>query len=207
MEELREQYGKTIETRRKLIEEIKFLENDERVKEYFRLCKENKELVELQNQLYKEIKFAEYSSCNHIWVIDLHDYDSWEGRSYNTHGCIKCGLDYRVFNFKEQCHNIFYLPLEQQVMYEYLTSKSDVGKSRNITTTRIMCDLDLGRAIYAKIKENYPDIEDDIALKYFKKALYDIRSIRVSDERKANRARRLALNSKFNKWSGYDIQI
>lgn len=207
MENLREQYAKTIELRKKLLEQINTLKNDEKVKEYFRLCKENEGLIELQRKLYKDIKFAEYSNCSHIWIIDLHDYDSWEGRSYNTHGCIKCGLDYRVFRLKEQYHDIFYLPLEQQVMYEYLTSKRKGNKDKNITTTRIMCDLDLGTAIYAKIKEAHPNIDDDTALIYFKKALSDIRNIKVSDERKASRARRLSLKPKFNKWTGHDVQI
>lgn len=204
MENLQEEYAKTIEKRKELLEQISTLEKDEKVKEFFRLRKENNELYVLETKLYKEIKFKEYASCNHIWVIDLHDYDSWEGRSYNTHGCIKCGLDYRVINFKDSCHSKLYLQLEQQAMYDYLTSDEAVWTGKK---TRIMCDLDLGRAIYAKIKEAHPNIDDETALKYFEIALHNIRNNRVSEERKISRARRLSLDPKFNKWRGYDIEI
>ena len=41
---------------------------------------------------------------------------------------------------------------------------------------------------------------DLIAIKYFEIALDNIRNIDVSDERKVNRAKRLALMPSFNKW-------
>ena len=130
----------------------------------FDLYNKNEQLVCQQKDLYKQMKIDEYSFCNHIWVNTLHDYDSFEGRSYNYHGCIKCGLDQRVFYLSEQYR-----------------------------------DLDLAKAIYSKIKEAHPDIDDETARKYFEIVLYNIRENKVSDERKA---KRLSLSPEFNKWTG-----
>lgn len=64
------------------------------------------------------------------------------------------------------------------------------------------CDFNLATAIYLKIKENYPNIDDLTLKSYFEHALSDIQNTPVSDERKISRARRLALNSDFNNWNG-----
>ena len=66
-------------------------------------------------------------------------------------------------------------------------------------------DLDLAKAIYSKIKESHPDIDDETARKYFEIALDNIRKIKVNDERKVSRAKRLSLSPKFNKWTGCDV--
>ena len=44
-----------------------------------------------------------------------------------------------------------------------------------------------------------------MAIKYFKVALDDIRNIKVSDERKTGRAKRLSLNHKFRRWNARDV--
>lgn len=66
-----------------------------------------------------------------------------------------------------------------------------------------LCDFDLAKAIYTKIKEAHPNIDDETARKYFEVSLNDISEIKVNDERKTNRAKRLSLDSKFNKWRKY----
>lgn len=67
--------------------------------------------------------------------------------------------------------------------------------------TNILCDIELARAIYSKIKEAHPDIDDETATKYFKVALFDIRNIVVNKDREKSRAKRLSLNPKFNRWN------
>lgn len=99
MENLKTKYDQIVLKREELIEQINVLAENESVKKYFELRSQNDELANQQKELYKQIKVEEYSSCNHIWVNTLHNYDSWEGRSYNYCGCIKCGLDKRVFSF------------------------------------------------------------------------------------------------------------
>ncbi len=71
--------------------------------------------------------------------------------------------------------------------------------------TNIDCDIDLARAIYARIKNAHPTIDDETAIKYLKIALNDIRNINVSNERKISRARRLSLNDDFNRWNARKI--
>lgn len=123
------------------------------------------------------------------------EHDSWEGRVYKSCGCIKCGLDDSVLDKKRK-----WLSFHQKIMYDYLKEKYLKGYK-----TEIACDLDLAQAIYSKIKEAHSDIDDEMAIKYFKVALDDIRNIKVSDERKTSRAKRLSLNHKFRRWNARDV--
>lgn len=201
MENLKEKYNQIVSERKDIINQINVLAENEIVKEYFALHQQNDKLASEQNDLYEQIKVGEYSSCYHIWVNTLHDRDRWEGRSYNYHGCVKCGLDKRVFDLMERFHDPSWLTLEQRVMYDFMRNHhSDYGIDSNL-----LCDLDLAKAIYAKIKEVYPDIDDECAVKYLKVALHNIRDTKVSDERKVNRAKRLSLKPEFNKWTGFDV--
>ena len=202
MENLKEKYNHIVSERQTIIDQINVLAENETVKEYFALREQNDKLASQQKDLYKQIKVEEYSSCNHIWVNTLHDYDSWEGRSYNYHGCVKCGLDKRVFHLMERFHSLDWLTLDQQIMYDFVENHhSSSGINSNL-----LCDLDLAKAIYAKIKKVHPDIDDETAVKYLKVALHNIRDIKVSDERKESRAKRLSLKPGFNKWTGFDVR-
>ena len=200
---IKEQYDEIVLARKEIIEQIKILADDETVKKYLELCKSNDQLSNKQRDLYSQLKTEEYSSCNHIWVNTLHDYDRWEGRSYNYYGCIKCGLDQRVFYLMENRNDLRWLSMDQQIMYNFMKNRTYDGDG---IVTKVLCDLDLAKAIYSKIKEAHPDIDDETARKYFEIALDDIREIKVSEERKANRAKRLSLETKFNKWTGWDIR-
>ena len=72
-------------------------------------------------------------------------------------------------------------------------------------STDIICDLELATAIYNKILEYYPNIDDDTAIKYLGIALDNIRNIEVSEERKMGRAKRLDLSKNFNRWSSSNV--
>lgn len=199
MENLKEQYSKVVDERKDVLRQIEELEKDENVKKYIELKGHNDKLIK---QLYIDMKNDEYSSCNHILVNTLHDYDSCEGRSYNYYGCIKCGLDSRILSRILEPSESFLLPLEQKVMYDFLKKNGFNGG----VDFDDFCDLDLGKAIYSKIKERHPDIDDETAMKYFGVALNDIRNIEVSEDRKENRAKRLSLSPKFNKWYRIDVE-
>lgn len=201
MANLKEQYNQIILNRKGIIVRINELEENEAVKEYLDLCKQSDQLLREQKQLYTQVKVEEYSSCNHIWVNTLHEYDSCEGRSYNYYGCIKCGLDRRVLHLMENYHDQDWLTKEQRIMYNFLTNnQSNFG-----IKTNLLCDLDLAKAIYVKIKEAHPNIDDETIVKYLKVALHNIRDTKVSDERKVNRAIRLALKPNFNNWKASDV--
>lgn len=87
-------------------------------------------------------------------------------------------------------------------MYDYLRKNNCRIKG---IETEIACDLDLAQAIYSKIKEAHPDIDDKTAIKYFEIALGDIRNIKVNENRKINRAKRLLLEPSFTRWNGWDV--
>lgn len=196
MEDLKATYEQVVLERKDIIDRINVLAEDETVKEYFSLCKQNDELASQQKDLYKKIKVKEYSSCNHIWVTILHDYDRAEGRSYNYHGCVKCGLNERVLYLMELYNKPDELKLDERIMYDFLKNRCSLGG----TNAKLFCDLGLAKAIYLKIREAHPDIDNETAVKYLKVALHFIRDIEVSDERKVSRAKRLSLNPNyFNK--------
>lgn len=140
------------------------------------------------------MKNEEYKCCEHILVYSEIDYDRYEGRTHRSCGCIKCGLDNSVLSKKVG------LTFYQMIMYDYLRKRHLMGKE-----TKIACDLSLAQAIYSKIKETHPDINDEMAIKYFEIALNDIRNIKVSEERKTNRAKRLSLDPKFKSWNAQDV--
>lgn len=194
MVDLNKQYDEVAKQRSEIIKEMKELEETDILKKYFDLKKQNEELFSEQVMLYRNKKMDEYSACNHILVYSKIDYDRYEGRTYKSCGCIKCGLDNSVLDEEHD-----YLSGTQKIMYDYLKNNylsSDYGGVH----TEILCDMDLAQAIYAKIKEANPFIDDDTAIKYFRYAIECIRNIKVSDERKESRAKRLTLQPDFNKW-------
>ena len=195
MSDLKRKYEELKNQREKTIEELNQLKEDDRVKRYIELQSKNETLYNEQIALYQELKKEEYSSCNHILVYSEIDYDRYEGRSYKSCGCIKCGLDGSVSSQSRE-----YLPFSQKIMYDYLRKNHLRGKETNIA-----CDLDLAHAIYSKVKEVHPDIDDDTAIGYFEIALNNIRNTKVSEERKTNRAKRLSLGSKFKNWNASDV--
>lgn len=197
MNTLKEEYEKITIERKIVLDEIKELSENEIVKKYFDLCKKNNNLATEQMELYTDIKTDEFLNCNHIWVNTLKDYDSYEGRTETYCGCIKCGLDERVLYLMEYNPDYHALTQEQQIMNDIMQNNY---YNRGIHTN-IFCNLDLAKAIYKRILETHPNISDSLARKYFEIALDNIRNIKVSDERKENRAKRLSLNKDFNKWN------
>ncbi len=197
MSNLKEEYDKIIEQRKKILEEMKPLGENEIVKRYMELTEQNESLFNQQLSLYKELKMEKYASCDHILVYSQIDYDRYEGRTYKSCGCIKCGLDNSVLNGDRE-----WLSGSRQIMYDYLRKNRIYNKG---IASEVLCDLDLAQAIYSKIKQAHPDIDDETARKYFEIALDDIRNIKVSDDRKASRAKRLSLKDNFKRWNSGDV--
>ncbi len=195
IESLNRIYEGILADKDEIIKKISILKQNDVVKEYLDLCDECDGLTDAQRILYKQIKKAEYSSCNHIWITTQNKYDDSEGRMYRYRGCIKCGLDTRVRQYSHRY--IKRLSFDQQIMYEFIMNNFI---NRGIDTN-LLCDLELAKAIYSKIKEIHPNIDDEIAKKYFEVALDDIRNIKVNEERKVSRAKRLSLSNNFNRWN------
>ncbi len=170
---------------------IKELENNDIVKQYLELLNKQKELENKKIIAYKNMRLDDFSHCKHIWIITS------TKTNYPSHGCIKCGLDWRVYNYS----NLKEFSIEEQLMYDYLVDNLPYDG----INTNIYCDLDLARAIYSRIKERNPRINDITLLKYFEIALDNIRNISVTEERKKSRIKRLSLDSNFTRWNKSDI--
>lgn len=200
MSELEKKYNEVIGEKIKIGEKINLLEKtSEEVKEYLGLLEQIKSLNNEELDLYESIKEEEYDSCEHVLVCSEKNFDIYNsGATRQSCGCIKCGLDNSVLNYSR---HYMYMSLDRKIMYDYLRSHYLVG-----IETKISCDLDLAQAIYSKIKETYPGIDDETVIIYFKVALDDIRNIKVSHEREISRAKRLSLNPEFSRWNAKDIR-
>ena len=196
MSELKKEYARITEQRAVVINELKQLKNEESVKRYLKLKEQNDNLYYKQLNLYGTIKHEDYDECKHILVYSKIAYDKYEGRTYRSCGCIKCGLDNSVLDEDRDC-----LSYIRKIMYDYLRKNYLNG-----INTDIICDIDLATSIYSKIKEIHPDIDEETAIKYLKIALANIRNINVNDERKISRAKRLSLNPNFNRWNSRDVR-
>ena len=203
MNNAKKKYEEILEKGRKIVDEMDLLEKDDKVKRYLELKEEIDDLYNKKLEAYKDVKFEEYDSCNHKFIYSKIEIDRYEGRSYKSCGCIKCGLNTNALYLRSD-----WLPYTQQIMHDYLNKKREekiyIGAS-SIVDIDVVCDLDLACAIYSKIKEVHPDIDDETAIKYFEIALDNIRNIKVSDERKENRAKRLSLYNGFKKWNKQDV--
>lgn len=192
MQSKKEKYQAIKEYREMLSEELLELEENELIKKYLKIKKENEELSKKQKELYLDYKKEEYDHCDHLLVCAHRDKDFYEGRTYTYYGCVKCGLDETVLAEDEL--KVFGMP-GSGIMYDYLKER----RIRNIPgkRTNISCDIQLAHAIYKKIIEAHPDINDELATHYITKALIDINNNKVNEERKISRAKRLELKSSY----------
>ncbi|HIT22047.1 MAG TPA: hypothetical protein IAB56_03595 [Candidatus Scybalousia intestinigallinarum] len=205
MESLKSAYQTVVAERQKILDEIKQLEKNEIIKQYMKLCEQNRKLTLKQEELTIQLLREKYQSCDHIWITSREDYDRYEGRRYLRRGCIKCGLDYSA---NDPDSSIFYT--ESGEVMRQVIRDSRYGHQLMLKTSvdaiDIYCDLQLARAIFSKLKKYHPDCSDEELVHYLRVALEDIRNIQVSDERKENRAKRLSLGSNFHSWDSSSIK-
>lgn len=186
----------TINTNKKELEQ---LVNDETVKRYLELLKEQKELSKNEKELYKEMKFEEFSKCKHIIVTTSVHKDRLEGRISCSYGCIKCGVNTNGYNSEYLRRED--LDFEDQVIYDYVRNYFIHG-----TTCNVVCTIDLATAIYSRIKNAHPDIDDETAIKYFKNAYVNMIYKYSNLERVENRIKRLSLNNNFRYLCKYSYE-
>lgn len=192
------QFKDTINQIEKIKERINELEENDDVKEYRSKCELLEDLTAVKQGLYEQLKKERYKECNHIWVISQTDYDRHEGRTHRYYGCAKCGLDERVYYLLDQGLRLEELTPKQKIMYDFMYNNSQY---RGGLLSKYECDLSLAKAICKKIIEAYPNIDNDTLRKYFEIALDNIRNIKVSEERKVSRAKRLSLEPNFDNWN------
>lgn len=170
-------------------QEIWGLEEVPIVKKYIGLQKKKTELEIKRKNLHRLMKYGEYENCDHLWGVSTDEYGEYDCV------CVKCGLNYKSLRLTNR-GNEDSLSFDERVMASVLKEQSPV----NNADINIVCDKELAMALYKKIREYHPNIDDKTAIKYFEIALDDIRNIEVSDERKKSRAKRLGLSKDFNRW-------
>ena len=190
MSEIRNEYEEVTKTKKDITKELEELNNSESVKRYLELIKEQEVLSEKQKELYKEMKFEEYSNCKHIILTTSVHKDRIEGRMSCSYGCMKCGVNTNAYNSEYLRRND--LDFEDQVIYDYVRNHSIRG-----TTCNVCCTIDLAQAIYSRIKKAHPDIDDETAIKYFKNAYVNMTYKYSNPERVENRIKRLSLSHTF----------
>jgi len=186
MRKAEKEYKKLLEKRKNIKEQLDFLMNDPIMQTYISLCREDSELENLQEELYKKMKLEQYAKCKHIWIKVS------DKTRYGSYGCIKCGLDGRVYD----CEYSRNFGVDEEIMFNYICD----NPSSKDGAIEVLCDFELAKAIITRIKEIHPYIDDKTLRKYFEIALDNIRQIKVSPEREKNRAKRLKLNKDFNNW-------
>lgn len=186
MSSLINEYEEITNKRKQIEKEIKKLEKNPIIKEYFELIKENEKLYRDQINMQEELIKDKFSSCNHIFINIKKD-------PKKICGCIKCKLTDDVLLEERSL-----LSYNQKIMYDYLKNNKNIYNDSIISN--VTCDLELAKAIYDKIIENYNNIDDETVKKYFEIALDNIRTNKVNSQRQVNRAKRLKLNIGFNRW-------
>lgn len=194
-----QEYERIMKEKNEIQTQISSLENTDIIKQYLKLLEKNEELKQIQKSLYKKIKTEEYSSCNHLWVKTIIDYKNLKTKVHYC-SCVKCGLDQSVISLINHGQNLLF---EQQIMYNFLKeNRLDIPNEIDST---IICDFELARALYNKIKENHPNIDDKTIQKYMEIALDNIRKNENNPKETENRIKRLSLKPNFKNWNSHDI--
>lgn len=185
MDDIENRYNNLIKKREKIVSRLEVLQKHMVVKEYNNLKAENKDLLKQINQLSTLLEYNYYDNCNHILINTDKSSES------DYYGCIKCGLKNEVLET---------YGTNKPVMFSYLANHKSYSNFRNARKINDYCDLELAQAIYQKINNVYPNIDDDLLIEYFENSLRHIRNIEVNKEREISRSKRLELNANFSKW-------
>lgn len=189
LKEKREQLIKLLKIEESRINE---LEKDDKVIEY-------KELTKAMTENYRDLKALNFQIvldtmryCSHIFVTNEIER-IWDGHRtdiYEYHGCIKCGLS---------DHKQWGIQLQQRMesIYEE-TAKNGIYLEET-------CNLKLATSIYNGILRAHPNITDELAIKYFKIALHNIRTNNVTPYSRQKRIKRLGLQPSFKNWNAQSV--
>ena len=162
------------------IKKMQKLLTKKNVTEYFNLMNANKKITEEQRVLYKKIKNIEYQNCQHLWV----NVPNWD--FYNEQGepnickvickvCLKCGLNENVL--LESKNGTYFYNYENEVMYQFMQGwHYEYGLVVNEPA-----DFNVAKEVYARIKANHLDIEDEQVKKYMEIALHNM-NLKMQDE-------------------------
>lgn len=146
------------------------------VAQYANLVSANKKITGEQRVLYKKIKNIEYQNCQHLWVnVPNWDFSDEQGEPVICQVCLKCGLNENVI--LESKNGTYFYNYEDEVMYQFMQSwHYEYGLVVNEPA-----DFNVAKEVYARIKANHLDIEDEQVKKYMEIALHNM-NLRMQDE-------------------------
>ena len=146
------------------------------VAQYANLVSANKKITGEQRVLYKKIKNIEYQNCQHLWVnVPNWDFSDEQGEPVICQVCLKCGLNENVI--LESKNGTYFYNYEDEVMYQFMQSWH---YEYNLVVNE-PADFDVAKEVYARIKANHLDIEDEQVKKYMEIALHNM-NLRMQDE-------------------------
>ena len=147
------------------------------VAQYANLVSANKKITGEQRALYKKIKNIEYQNCQHLWVnVPNWDFSDEQGEPIICQVCLKCGLNENVI--LESKNGTYFYNYEDEVMYQFMQSWHYYKHGLVINE---IAELNVAREVYARIKANHLDIEDEQVKKYMEIALHNM-NLRMQDE-------------------------
>ena len=91
------------------------------VAKYINLKNKEKSLSNRKYEIYKKMKFNEYSLCDHIFIIIYKTHDN----KHNYYGCIKCKLNNLVSILSTS-------KLDDEIMKEFLDIYSPIDLAHSI---------------------------------------------------------------------------
>ena len=140
-------------------EELNDLSCNEMIIKYNRLKFELHELTLIRNELFKNEKMYDYSSCDHIWV-----------NNKNGKCCIKCGLNTMYSSLEFIDYD--FLGLEEKVMVDFLAiaDKDSLNTGIIINSDK---DIEVIKSIYNELVFKYPNESDDVIIGYLNEMLID----------------------------------
>ena len=150
------------------------------VAEYDYLISANRKIVSEQRRLCKKIKNIEYQNCQHLWVnVPNWDFSNEQGEpivcKVICKVCLKCGLNENVL--LESKTGTYFYNYEDEVMYQFMQGwHYEYGLVVNEPA-----DFNVAKEVYARIKANHLDIEDEQVKKYMEIALHNM-NLKMQDE-------------------------
>ena len=147
----KEELESSIKTNDKILEEL--LE-DEKVKQFFAVSKENEELINRLRRLKTNLVVAEMENCAHVFVktsVVVDRSDSHRNCKDEVFHCVKCGLTnyYSVLELPDSM-----LDEEKRFMSYIFAETSDFG----VLISKNICSLETAKAVYEILTIVYPKI-------------------------------------------------
>lgn len=201
IEELINEKKEVLEDINKTCEQINELEKNSAVQEYLKLKKSIKELNRREENIQSDIDIEEILNCDHIFANEKLNVlsEPKNGMIVKTLcssdlRCIKCGLHinwlrgdlYEKHYANSQVREIRMKAMKSKIAHEYFRQ----NKLRSFNPTSYL-SVELALAIYARIIECNPGIDEVTAKVYFEHAMRNILKDNIPNEKHKDRVRRL----------------